>query len=136
MDNLGNPISNLLLKPLLRSPLHFIASNSMMLLSLNDNDGKTYTALVNYKHNQDSITVIARKEHGWWKHLRGGAPISFRLGGQTLSGMAEVTKLDKGALFETVKWMYPDMPAQQIANMLPELVVLEVHVPVAAAVAV
>ena len=135
MDNLAHPISNLFLKPLLRSPLHFIASNSMTLLSTNDNDGKTYTALVSYKRNQDSITVIARKERGWWKNLRGGAPITLRLGGQTLSGVADVARLDKGALFETVKWMHPTMPAEQVADMLPELVVVEIRLSVAAAVA-
>ena len=79
MDNLAHPISTLFLKPLLRSPLHFIASSNMMLVSTNDNNGKTYTALVSYKRNLDSITVIARKERGWWKHLRAGVPITFRL---------------------------------------------------------
>lgn len=127
MDNLAHPINNLILNPLLRSPLHFIASNSFMLVSTNDDSGKTYTALVSYKRNQDVITVVARKDRGWWKHLGGGAPITLRLGDQNLTGVAQVTKLDKGALFETVKWINPTLSAQQIADLLPELVVVEIR---------
>lgn len=132
MDNLAHPISNLFLNPLLRSPLHFIASSSFMLVSTSDTAGKTYNALVSYKRNQDSITVVARKDRDWWKHLGGGAPITLRLGGQNLNGMAQVTKLDKGSLFETVKWINPTLSAQQIADLLPELVVVEIRLATAA----
>jgi hypothetical protein len=119
------------MKPLLSSPLHFIASNSVMLLSINDGSGKTYTTPADYKRDQNSIIVLARKERGWWKNLRGGVSVTARICGQNLSGIADVAKLDKGALFETVKWMHPTMPAQQIADMLPELVVIQIHLAVA-----
>lgn len=75
---------------LLRSPLHGMMSNSTMLLTFTGRrSGRAYTTPVNYVRDGENLLVVASREHSWWKNLRGGTPVSVRVGGRDMRAEAE-----------------------------------------------
>lgn len=75
---------------LLRSPLHGIMSGSTMLITYRGRrSGNEHTTPVNYVRDGDTLPVVSSRDHAWWKNLRGGAPVTVRVGGRELSGVGE-----------------------------------------------
>ncbi|MEA2428589.1 MAG: hypothetical protein QOF37_2217 [Thermoleophilaceae bacterium] len=74
-------VMNPLLKALLRSPLHRIASKNLMLLTVTGRKtGRTYTTPVG-RHEVDGRLVLSAS--GNWRHnLRGGADIGLLIDGR------------------------------------------------------
>lgn len=123
-------ISNLFVKPLLRSPLHFTLSHHVTLIQFNGREsGKMVATPVEYRRQGDTLIVISRKGRAWWKNVQGGAPVTLRLCGRDVQAVAEVIMMDKGAKFQAVRWMYPWMAVEQIADILTDLVVVQIHLP-------
>ena len=69
---------------LLRSPLHFLMSGSLLLITfVGKRTGRSYTTPVRYV--QDGATVRCFSSHGarWWRNLVGGAEVTLTIrGGQ------------------------------------------------------
>lgn len=87
------PFMNRIMSLLLRSPLHSLVSSQIMLLSFHGRkSGKLYTTPVGYLREDAKITLFT--DHQWWRNLQNDAPVTVRIGNQTLRGMANVT-LDK-----------------------------------------
>lgn len=87
-------VANPVMKALLRSPLHGIVSDSLILLTFTGRKtGRTYTTPVGYQQHGDRLTVFT---HGdWWKNLRGGRSVTVLLRGERRAGVARpVTDLD------------------------------------------
>jgi deazaflavin-dependent oxidoreductase (nitroreductase family) len=88
--NLFIAVGNPFMKLMLRSPLHGLASHNTMLITFTGRrSGKAYTTPVNYVRNGDVLLVTSQRGRTWWKNLRGGAPVSVRLQGRDLKGIAE-----------------------------------------------
>jgi len=78
---IGNP----LIKLLLRSPWHGVASNEVMLITVTGRKtGKKYTTPVNYVRDGDVLSVLSHAHRTWWRNLRGSAPVQVRLRGKTI----------------------------------------------------
>ncbi len=78
-----NPIMTFLL----RSPLHSLVSNSMMLISVTGRkSGRRVTLPVSYVRENDTLWVISSRNRQWWRNLLGGAPVTLRLAGQDIKG--------------------------------------------------
>jgi deazaflavin-dependent oxidoreductase (nitroreductase family) len=58
--------------------------------------GKTYSTPVSYSQSGDQVTVFTHAT--WWKNLRSGTPVTLRLRGRELQGLAEPVAEDKGAV--------------------------------------
>lgn len=89
-QSLAIRIGNPLMKFFLRSPLHRIASASIMLITVTGRKtGKQYTTPVNYIEDEEAgiLTVLTHKHRTWWRNLRGGAPVSVVLRGERLEGV-------------------------------------------------
>jgi hypothetical protein len=72
---------------ILRSPFHaMLSKNTLLLTFTGKTSGKRYTTPVNYAPVGDELLVFSRKDRTWWRNLRGGAPVVFRLQGQTITG--------------------------------------------------
>ena len=75
MNNLGN----IFVKPLLRSPLHFLLSGSIMLVTFTGRkSGKVYTTPVQYFRDGDTIIFFTKTVRTWWKNLAGERPVTLR----------------------------------------------------------
>lgn len=91
------PILNKAMKFILRSPLHGMISKYLLLITFTGRkSGKTYTTPVSYSQEDGQVTIFTHAN--WWKNLRGGAPVSLRLRGRELQGVAESVAEDKQAV--------------------------------------
>ena len=85
------------MKLVLRSPVHGMVSKSILLISFTGRkSGKTYTTPVSYSQSGDQVTIFTHA--AWWKNLGSGAPVTLRLRGQELRGLAEPVAVDKQAI--------------------------------------
>ena len=91
------PIVNQTMKFILRSPMHGVVSKSILLISFTGRkSGKTYTTPVSYSQTGDQVRIFTHAD--WWKNLRSGAPVTLRLRGRELKGLAEPVAEDKQAV--------------------------------------
>ncbi len=85
------------MKLVLRSPVHRMVSKTVLLITFTGRkSGKTYTTPVDYSQDGDQVTIFTHAN--WWKNLRGGAPVTLRLRGRELQGLAEPVAEDKQAI--------------------------------------
>lgn len=82
----------------LRSPLHGMLSEGMMLITITGRKtGKQYTTPVGYYRENEYLWVITSRDRTWWKNLRGGAEVSLLLKRKPVTAIAE-TDLDEKAV--------------------------------------
>jgi deazaflavin-dependent oxidoreductase (nitroreductase family) len=75
---------------ILRSPLHGMLSNGMMLITVSGRrTGKKYTLPVGYYPEDGNLWVITSRDRTWWKNLKGGARVSLLLKRKPVSAYAE-----------------------------------------------
>jgi deazaflavin-dependent oxidoreductase (nitroreductase family) len=80
---------NRLMSGLLRSPLHRIASRSVMLITFTGRKtGKKYTTPISYARHGDR--VIAFTGANWSRNLVGGAPVTLNIKNKDYQGTATV----------------------------------------------
>jgi deazaflavin-dependent oxidoreductase (nitroreductase family) len=91
------PIVNRSMKFILHSPLHSAVSKTILLITFTGRkSGKTYTTPVSYSQSDDQVYIFTHAN--WWKNLRDGAPVTLRIQGRQLQGLAEPVAEDKGAI--------------------------------------
>ncbi len=91
------PWLNQTMKFLLRSPLHGMVSKSTLLITFTGRkSGRKYTTPVDYSQQGDQVLVFTHAS--WWKNLGSGAPVSLRLRGRNLRGLAQPEATDKCAV--------------------------------------
>ena len=74
----------------LRSPLHGMLSNSMMLITVKGRKtGKEYTLPVSYYRQNGNLWVLTNRDRTWWKNVQDGAEVSLLLKRQPVSAFAE-----------------------------------------------
>lgn len=75
----------------LRSPLHGMLSNGMMLITITGRKtGKTYTTPVGYYVEGETLWVITSRERKWWRNLQGGANVVLLLKRKPVQAFANV----------------------------------------------
>ena len=88
------PIVTQTMKFVLRSPVHGMVSKTVLLITFTGRkSGKTYTTPVDYSQDGDQVTIFTHAD--WWKNLRNGAPVTLRIRGRDLQGLAEPVAEDK-----------------------------------------
>ncbi len=76
---------------MMRSPLHFMVSKNMMLMSYTGwKSGKSYTTPMNYLAMDGALYTNSYRDRVWWRNLRGGAEVTLRLKGEDVPAHAEV----------------------------------------------
>jgi deazaflavin-dependent oxidoreductase (nitroreductase family) len=85
------------MKFVLRSPVHAVVSKTVLLITFTGRkSGKTYTTPVSYSQNDDQVYIFTHA--AWWKNLRSDTPVTLRLRGQEIRGLAEPVAEDKQAI--------------------------------------
>ena len=93
---------NAFVKLLLRSPLHGLLGNAMLITVTGRRSGRAITTPVNFVREGDDVLVTSDRRRTWWRNLRGGAPVTVRLKGSDRSGRAEVAADDRAAVAEGI----------------------------------
>lgn len=87
---------NPLMKALLRSPLHGLVSDALLLLTFTGRkSGRTYATPVGYEALDGTLYVTSQTDRVWWRNLRGGAEVTVRLRGERRAGFAQVIEDDE-----------------------------------------
>jgi deazaflavin-dependent oxidoreductase (nitroreductase family) len=85
------------MKFILRSPAHGMVSKTVLLITFTGRkSGKNFTTPVDYSQDGDQVTIFTHAN--WWKNLRGGAPVTLRIRGRDLQGVAEAEAEDEDAV--------------------------------------
>ncbi len=74
---------------LLRSPLHPLLGDTMLLTVTGRKTGKKYTTPVGFYSDGDFLWILSSRDRTWWRNLRGGAEVEMRLRGKDVTGFAE-----------------------------------------------
>lgn len=75
---------------MLRSPLHGVLSDGMMLITITGRKtGKKITFPVGYYREGENLWVITSRDRTWWKNLRGGAEVDLLLKRKPVTAIAE-----------------------------------------------
>jgi deazaflavin-dependent oxidoreductase (nitroreductase family) len=106
----------------LRSPLHGMLSNGMMLITVTGRkSGKKYTTPVGYYREGEYLWVITRRQGSWWKNLQGGAEVGLVLKHKPVRAFAEIEQDEQAVaarMFEYLK--YVPMAAKQLQVRLED----------------
>lgn len=93
-------IANPLLVWLLRSPLHFLVSGRIMLITYTGlRTGRRRTIPVSYQQAGSEITIRVRRhqEKRWWRNLGTDSPVELQLRGHRVRAIARAVA-DAGAV--------------------------------------
>jgi deazaflavin-dependent oxidoreductase (nitroreductase family) len=84
---------NLFMIPILKSPLHFLISESTILITYRGKkSGKQYQVPVNYLAIKDRLLTTSFRHRIWWRNLRGGVGVTVRLKGKNYRARAEAVE--------------------------------------------
>ncbi len=123
MSKASISLMNRIMKPLLHSPLHFLASGWCMLITVKGRKtGRLYTTPVYYKQEGDCLRFFSGKTLKWVSNLRDTAPVTVRLRGKNLAGTA-VCCPNSPTSAQLLGRMYPRMSPEKVA----QLVLIEVR---------
>lgn len=86
-------VGNLFMIALLRSPLHCLASGSLVLITYRGrSSGRRFTLPVLYAEHDATLTIFVGhpEQKQWWRNLRGGADVDVWLRGRRERRRADV----------------------------------------------
>lgn len=96
------PWLNRIMSGLLRSPLHWPISKTIMLISFTGRkSGNVYTTPISYARQGDTVTAFTRSR--WWRNLDSGAPVMLRIKGKEYQGQATAEAEDRQAIAEGLR---------------------------------
>ena len=90
-----NKIVNPLVLLILRSPLHKLMSDTLLIITCyGHKTGREYSLPVQYAQAGNTIYIVPGnpQQKTWWRNLKEAAPVRLALRGQTLAGNAVVLK--------------------------------------------
>ena len=97
-------IINPVVRTLLRSPIHGLISDSLMLVSYTGRKSqRRFTTPVRYVQAGDTVCCFTSAETLWWRSLRGGADVVLRLRGEDRSFHATVIEDDPNRIREALE---------------------------------
>ena len=80
---------------LLRTPLHVIMGNTMLITVTGYKTGRKYSTPVGFYREGNILWVISSRNRTWWRNLKKGANVSLLLKGRTVSAFAEAETDEK-----------------------------------------
>lgn len=94
---------NPVVRILLNSPIHFLLSKSLMLITFTGrNSGRRFTTPVRYVREDKIVRCFTSAGNQWWRNLRGGANVVLRIEGKNASYHA--TSVENNPT-EVKKWL-------------------------------
>ncbi|MGE5074006.1 MAG: nitroreductase/quinone reductase family protein [Anaerolineae bacterium] len=74
----------------LKSPLHVIMGDTMLVTVTGRKTGRKITVPVNYYREGDDLWILSSRERTWWRNLLHGGPVCIHLHGRDFKGLGEV----------------------------------------------
>ncbi len=111
-----NRLLNPLMRRLLRSPLHGVASGNIAILHFTGRkSGRALNTPLSYVRDGDRVLFLSSENTGWWKNfLDGPAPVEIEIGRENLAGTATLLRGDSEALRENVRVFITALPRDAV----------------------
>jgi len=95
-------VLNPVVKTVLRSPLHRLASGTIALLHFRGHkSGREFVTPLSYVREDQTVWFLSAHSTNWWKNFRqGDVPVSIEIAKETLSGTARLWDGDTDELRE------------------------------------
>jgi deazaflavin-dependent oxidoreductase (nitroreductase family) len=124
-----NGVVNPVMRPLLRSPLHGLASGRVMLIGYTGRKtGKLHTVPVQYARDDEGIVVAVGwpEKKVWWRNLVGGGEVELRVHGEQLAGHAEALRgsEDPDRVAAALDRYHAQLPKSKPASQIADAVVV------------
>jgi hypothetical protein len=74
----------------LRTPLHVLLGNTMLITVTGCKTGRQYSTPVGFYRAGGTLWVMSSRDRTWWRNLRNGAPVTLLLKGKRIRAFAEV----------------------------------------------
>ena len=72
-------------KLMLRSPLHGLLGNTMLITVKGRKTGREISVPVNYYRDGDTLWIISTRARTWWRNISTGSPVRLRLHGRDIA---------------------------------------------------
>ena len=97
-------VLNPVIKTVLRSPLHRVASGNIALLHFHGRkSGREFVTPLSYVREDQTVWLMSAHSTNWWKNFRDGdVPVSIEIARKTLAGTARLWDGDTEELREQV----------------------------------
>ncbi|HEX8105160.1 MAG TPA: nitroreductase/quinone reductase family protein [Solirubrobacteraceae bacterium] len=103
-DRLLNHVVNPVVRALLRSPVHELMSDRVLLLTWTGRrTGRRHSAPLEYLADGERLTLVSRRSRVWWRNFTAPRPVEVVLAGRRRAGTAAVVTLaveDRAAVLE------------------------------------
>ena len=104
-------VINPMMALLLRSPLHFVVSGSLMLITfVGKRSGRSYSTPVRYVRDGATVRCFTSRSTRWWRNLVGGAEVGLRIRGAEGRYQANVILDDPPRIEELLKAYFAEYP--------------------------
>ena len=139
-------VANPVVKALLRSPIHGLASGTIALLHFRGRkSGRPFVTPLSYVRENDCIGLMSAHSTRWWMNLRDeDTPVSIEIARQTYTGRARLWDGDSEALRDRVRRYLSALPRdaavygiqldankrpveESLAKAAPQLVFVEIR---------
>ena len=81
----------------LKTPLHVLLGNTMLITVTGCKTGKTYSTPVGFYRDGDCLWILTSRDRTWWRNVRKGAHVSLLLRGKTVGAFARA-EMDEGTV--------------------------------------
>ena len=108
-------IINRAMRLLLRSPLHSLASRSLMLISFKGRvTGRTYTTPVRYVRDGEKIRCHTNRDASWWPNLKHDPTVVLRIRGRDVPCTTRVIDDDPTTVRELLASYLAEFPGDAV----------------------
>lgn len=112
---------------ILRSPLHGLLSNRLVLLTIRGRkSGELYTFPVEYKQDLGHLVIITHADRMWWHNLEGGADLTVHLRGEDIHAVGTAVTYDEQVI-HAVEQLYPALSPERAAEFAKGKVLVELQ---------
>ena len=112
--DLINSITNPLIKIILRSPLHYLIDDRVLLIIYTGrSSGRSFSVPVNYLDQGKILRIVSLRNRNWWQNLRGGAAVKVIIKGIERNAWVDLIE-DHHQVAEQINMLCKDSPAYAI----------------------
>jgi hypothetical protein len=96
---------NNIVRFMLRTPLHVLMGNTMLITVTGRRTGRKLAVPVNYYRDGKTLWILSSRDRTWWRNIRPGSKVMLHLDGTELAGIADVVRDDDAVIAQTGQYL-------------------------------
>lgn len=109
------PLINPVVGVILRSPLHFVLSSSVLLMGFRGRkSGREIRLPLRYARRGDAIDCFTTDDAKWWRNFETPRPVDLMVAGKAVSGLATAARVAPGEHLDALRTFLTAFPADAL----------------------